>query len=71
MLVSASDDGTVWFFSLLVEEGQFSVAPLGFARYGEPGETITCLEFIPGSEVGGAAARGIQELTGAGVHSGA
>ncbi|KAF0293060.1 Cilia- and flagella-associated protein 44 [Amphibalanus amphitrite] len=51
MLVTASDDGTVWFFSLLIEEGQFSVAPLGFAVYGEPGETVTGLEFVPGSEV--------------------
>ncbi|KAF0298909.1 Cilia- and flagella-associated protein 44 [Amphibalanus amphitrite] len=50
MLVTASDDGTVWFFSLLIEEGQFSVAPLGFAVYGEPGETVTGLEFVPGSE---------------------
>ncbi|XP_037077844.1 cilia- and flagella-associated protein 44-like [Pollicipes pollicipes] len=50
MLVTASDDGTVWFFSLLMEEEKFVVAPLGFSRYGEPGETVTCLEFVPGSE---------------------
>ena len=53
MLVTASADGCVWFFSLLLEQGRFAVAPLGFAQFGQPAETVTGLEFVPGSEVCG------------------